>query len=227
VNSDSGGRAGSTPAHISPENFRSGLEALRGRKPFRFPAEAVPDDFRKAAVLIAFWPDRDDLRCALTRRTQHLSSHKGQVAFPGGRVDPGESFREAALREAHEEVGLDPSSVEVIGDLDDAWSGAGHHIVPVVGWLEAPPRLRPNPAEVAEILLPRVSELLQPHAHSVQKVTRNGRVYVNHVLAFGAHSVFGLSTDLLMEALAWGTGSRPERGPERLEELARYHRNAG
>ena len=126
--------------------FRSALEVLRGREPFHFPEDAVPSEFRKAAVLIAFWTDGDDVRCALTRRATHLSSHKGQVAFPGGRVDPGESWHHAALRKAHEEVGLDPRSVEVIGDLDDAWSGAGHHVVPVVSWIDAPPSLRPRPA---------------------------------------------------------------------------------
>jgi 8-oxo-dGTP pyrophosphatase MutT (NUDIX family) len=206
-----------------PAGFRRALEVLRERESFRFPADAVPDDFRRAAVLIAFWPDGEDVRCALTRRTMHLSSHKGQVAFPGGRVDPGESWREAALREAHEEVGLDPTHVEVIGDLDDAWSGAGHHLVPVVGWLEAAPELEPNPAEVDEILLPRLSELLRPEAHDVEEVVHDGRRYVNHILNFEGGRVFGLSTDLLMEALAWGRGETPRRGPERLEELHSFH----
>ena len=199
--------------------FRSGLEVLRDRTPFRFPEEAIPGDFRRAAVLIAFWPDGDDVRCALTRRTTRVSSHKGQVAFPGGRLDPGETWREAALREAWEEVGLEPGRVDVIGDLDDAWSGAGHHVVPVVGWIDERPQLRPSPAEVDEILLPRVSDLVAPHALSVEKVSRNGRVYINHKLVWPGGSVFGLSTDLLLEALAWGRGERPARGPVRLQEL--------
>lgn len=205
------------------ERFRNALEVLRNREPFRFPAHAIPDDFRRAAVLIAFWPDGDDVRCVLTRRSAHLSTHKGQVAFPGGRVDPGESWREAALREAYEEVSLDPSHVEVIGELDDAWSGAGHHIVPVVGWVESPAPLRPNPGEVAEILLPRLSEMLRPDALSHQEVTHEGRTYHNRIVSFEGGPVYGLSTDLLLEALAWGTGERPERGPERLSELQAYH----
>lgn len=173
--------------------------------------------------MIAFWPDGDDVRCALTRRTTRVSSHKGQVAFPGGRLDPGETWRDAALREAFEEVDLAPEAVEVIGDLDDAWSGAGHHIVPVVGWIETAPELRASPAEVDEILLPRVSDLLAPHALSVEEVTHEGRVYVNHTLVWPGGSVFGLSTDLLLEALAWARGERPERGAVRLQELRKFH----
>jgi 8-oxo-dGTP pyrophosphatase MutT (NUDIX family) len=183
----------------------------------------VPDDFQRAAVLIAFWAEDADVRCVLTRRSNRVSSHKGQVAFPGGRLDPGESWRDAALREAEEEVGLPPRAVEVIGELDDAWSGAGHHIVPVVAWLASAPRLTASPAEVSEILLPRLSELTAPDALRVEEVTHQGRIYENHILDWPGGSVYGLSTDLLLEALAWGRGDRPERGPERLRDLREYH----
>ena len=202
--------------------FRDSLEVLRKREPFRFPADAIPAGFGRAAVLIAFWPEAGDVRCVLTRRATTLSTHQGQVAFPGGRVDPGEGWQQAALREAHEEVGLDPSVVEVIGNLDDAWSGAGHHIVPVVGWLNEPAPLRPNPGEVDEILLPRLSEMLRPEALRQQTVVHDGRTYHNRIVSFDGGEVYGLSTDLLLEALAWGTGERPARGPERLSELRRY-----
>lgn len=205
------------------ERFREGLEVLRHRQPFRFPAEHLPEDFGRAAVLIAFWPDGDDVRCLLTRRAATLRSHQGQVAFAGGRLDPGETWREAALREAQEEVGLDPERVEVIGDLDDAWSGARIHIVPVVGWIESEPELTASEAEVDEILLPRVSELLHPGALDHEEIDHNGRVYRNRILRFEGGQVYGLSTDMLIEALDWATGKTPERGPERLLELRSFH----
>lgn len=203
--------------------FRNHLLVLRNREPFCFPAAAIPEGFGRAAVLVAFWPEDDDVRCILTRRAMNLSTHQGQVAFPGGRAEPGETWQQAALREAHEEVGLDPSGVEVIGRLDDAWSGAGHHIVPVVGWLDGPTPLRPNPGEVDEILLPRVSEMLRPEALRNQTFVRNGRSFRNRVVSFEGGEVFGLSTDLLLEALAWGSGEEPERGPDRLSELRALH----
>ena len=203
--------------------FRDGLEVLRDRQPFRFPADAVPEDFGRAAVLVAFWPEGDDVRCLLTRRSTRLRSHQGQVAFAGGRLDAGETWHEAALREAHEEVGLDPRRVEIIGDLDDAWSGARIHIVPVVGWIDAAPHLTASPAEVDEILLPRLSELLDPAALTYQEVSHEGRVYHNRTLTFESGEVHGLSTDMLIEALDWATGKNPERGPERLSELQAFH----
>ena len=73
---------------------------------------------RPAAVLVPLFDDAGVTHVVLTKRTSHLSSHQGEISFPGGRLDPGESFADAALREAYEEVGLDPTTAEVIGELD-------------------------------------------------------------------------------------------------------------
>jgi 8-oxo-dGTP pyrophosphatase MutT (NUDIX family) len=205
------------------EDFRARLSSLREREPFRFPSSDIPSEFGRAAVLLPFWVDEGEVRVVLTRRSHQLSSHKGQTAFPGGRVDPGETWVEAALREAHEEVGLEPAAVEVLGALDDAWSGAGHHIVPVVGWLSAPPTLQANPAEVAEILIATVRELLLPESRSEEEFVRNGRRYTTPRLSWRGGDAFGLSADLLLEAIEWGIGGRPSRGPERLRDLHSYH----
>jgi 8-oxo-dGTP pyrophosphatase MutT (NUDIX family) len=205
------------------EDFRARLSSLREREPFRFPSSDIPSEFGRAAVLLPFWVDEGEVRVVLTRRSHRLSSHKGQTAFPGGRVDPGETWVEAALREAHEEVGLDPAAVEVLGALDDAWSGAGHHIVPVVGWLSAPPTLQANPAEVAEILIASVRELLLPESRSEEEFVRNGTRYTTPRLSWRGGDAFGLSADLLLEAIEWGIGGRPSRGPERLRDLHSYH----
>ena len=135
--------------------FETSLRQLAHYEPFLFPREEIPPEFQRAAVLIPFWPQDGGLRTVLTRRSTRIRAHKGQVSFAGGRLDPGESWEQAALREAHEEIGIEPDRVEVIGRLDDAWSGAGHHVVPIVGWLAAPPVLVANEREVAEILVAR------------------------------------------------------------------------
>lgn len=120
---------------------------------------------RRSAVLAAVYDEpQSGAAVILTRRAGHLRSHRGEVSFPGGRRDPGDADLVAtALREAHEEVALDPASVEIIGELDHLmtlWSGAS--IVPFVGALPArPDDLRPNPHEVERILHVPLAELLR------------------------------------------------------------------
>jgi 8-oxo-dGTP pyrophosphatase MutT (NUDIX family) len=203
-------------------DFYAGLSALRSRTPFRLPPEEIPAHFRRSAVLLPFWPVEDDVRVLLTRRSAGLAQHAGQTAFPGGRVHDDETWSQAALREAQEEVGIDPGSVELMGSLDDAWSGAGHHIVPIVGWIETAPPLRANPSEVAELLVASVSELLRPESHGLIEVVHDDVRYENPTLTWQGGDAYGLSADLLLEALAWGMGGRPAPGPTRLENLRSY-----
>ena len=204
------------------EEFYARLSSLRDREPFRFPPAEIPSHFRRAAVLLPFWSSHGEVWVVLTRRSPSLSEHTGQTAFPGGRLAPNETWIQAALREADEEVGIEPDSVEVLGELDDAWSGAGHHIVPVVGWLSTSPKLRSNPSEVAEILFARVSELLRPESRGEDEIVHNGVRYINPTLSWSGGDAYGLSADLLLEALEWGIGGQPARGLVRLRELRRY-----
>lgn len=122
-----------------------------------------PVGARRSAVLVPLFEDDGSAHVLLTRRAQHLRAHKGEVSFPGGRQDDGETLLEAALREAREEVALDTSDVEIVGELDHlATVSSNSSIVPYVGVLPAPPvGLRPNPAEVEAILLVSLDELLQ------------------------------------------------------------------
>jgi len=108
-------------------------------------------DLRPAAVLVPVLARSEGATVLLTRRSDTLASHTGQIAFPGGRLDPGEDAVMAALREADEEVGLDPQTVEVLGLSDPYETVTSFLVTPVVGWLSAPPQLTPSPAEVAEV----------------------------------------------------------------------------
>lgn len=106
---------------------------------------------KPAAVLVPVIARPDGATVLLTRRSDRLASHPGQIAFPGGRLDPGETASVAALREAWEEVALAPDTVEVLG-LGDAYeTGTGFLVTPVVGWLKAPPVVTAAPDEVAEL----------------------------------------------------------------------------
>jgi len=116
---------------------------------------------RASAVLAPFYDLDGELYTVLTRRSWNLRSHTGEVSFPGGGRDHGESLQEAALRESHEEIGLDPSAVEVLGELDHLMTiSSRSFIVPFVGLLADVPVLEPNPSEVDAVLHVPVRELL-------------------------------------------------------------------
>lgn len=204
------------------DRFEARLRELADRAPFLFPSAAVPDHFRQSSVLICFWREAADLHVVLTKRAATLSGHPGQMSFPGGKLDPGESFIEAAVRETEEEVGIPRDSIEVLGRLDDAWSGAGHLLVPVVGWLDAQPRFAPNPAEVEEVHTPGVVGLMQPSAYSEEEATYGDRTFINPTLTWNEGHLFGLSTDLLIETLVWATGRNVGNGATRLDSLTHF-----
>ncbi|MBR9978709.1 MAG: CoA pyrophosphatase [Bacteroidetes bacterium] len=109
------------------------------------------EGYRRAAVLIPLLPAERDWDVLLTRRDHALPHHRGQIAFPGGSIDEGEDCLHAALREAEEEIGLQPSRVDILGCHDDIWTPSGFMISPVVGLINDPGTLTPNPVEVARI----------------------------------------------------------------------------
>ncbi len=125
-------------------------EALSGRERVTF--DGFPDPRAPSAVLVPVFEQDGEARVVLTRRAAHLRTHTGEVSFPGGRLEPGESPEAGARREAAEEVGLDPASVTVVGHLSLlATFSSGSRITPVVGLLPGRPSLAPNPAEVEHL----------------------------------------------------------------------------
>lgn len=135
--------------------------------PYAEPAVPVGAD---AAVLLALSPvpgGADDLGLVLVQRPDHMRNHAGQVGLPGGAVEATDTSPvAAALREAHEEVGLDPASVQVLGSLSRAYLNvSGFDVLPVVGCWDGQAPLRPNRSEVAGILRPTLRQLADPANH--------------------------------------------------------------
>lgn len=119
------------------------------------------ESFTPAAVLIAI-TERERPGMLLLHRPSTMRAHPGQIAFPGGRIDPGETAVEAALREAHEELGINPGKVRVIGTSDRYRTGSGYEITPVVGVVPPDLEIHPNPAEVAQWFEAPVDFVLDP-----------------------------------------------------------------
>ena len=116
-----------------------------------------------AAVLVPVVNRRDGLTMILTQRSADLPDHPGQISFPGGRVEPEDaSLEDAALREATEEVGLPRERVAILGELPHYETVTGFHVTPVVGWVEPPFALTPDPVEVAEVFEVPLAFLLDP-----------------------------------------------------------------
>ena len=117
---------------------------------------------RESAVIVALTDGARGAEVLLTKRSMHLSSHRGQMSFPGGRVEPGETFEAAALREAHEEVGLMPGDVALAGRLDPLSTAVSRSfIVPVVGVVSARPQLLAHPGEVDRIVWVPLADLVR------------------------------------------------------------------
>jgi 8-oxo-dGTP pyrophosphatase MutT (NUDIX family) len=174
----------------------------------------IEDEGPNSAVLAALWEEEGEARILLTRRTPWLRSHSGQVAFPGGRVEPDETLAEAALRESQEEVGLDPSSVELIGRLSRMHtisSGAGIH--PFVGILGERPVLDPNPDEVDRAFDVALGELMADGVYheeiwGVGEVERP--IYFFDV---AGETVWGATARMLVELVLLVIGRRPPPMP--------------
>ena len=187
---------------------------LGGRRPRpRSPQRRGDDDlnpgmidpasaFTDAAVLVALVARPAGAHVLLTRRTAHLSAHAGQCAFPGGRIEAWDASPEsAALREAEEEVGLNPEGVEVLGQLDTYLVRTGYRVTPIVGLIERPQELKPDGYEVDAVFEVPLAFLMRPDARRLGSRLDLGRKRFFYVFDYGDYDIWGATAGMLVNLL--------------------------
>jgi 8-oxo-dGTP pyrophosphatase MutT (NUDIX family) len=178
------------------------LEALKARLNPN-PTFDSYDGISLASVLVPLVekPPDDGWSLIFTRRSDALSRHSGEISFPGGRVDDGEDSKEAALREMQEELGVEPTAIEMIGALPPALTVvSGYQIAPWVGVVQDVP-LQPNPEEIADVIVISIATLTALGARREQRFVRAGGIFTNPAFDFGPNTIWGATARILSEFL--------------------------
>lgn len=177
--------------------FAQIAERLSTPPPMRLAAR----DLREAAVLVPLYVDAGELWVVLTKRTDSLPSHKGQIAFPGGGRELGEDAWTAALRETQEEIGIAPQSVLKLGQLDEADIPSGFRVLPCVGALPFPFETVPNPHEIAEVFAIPLSAFASPGLVEERRVRLDGRDRMLRIYHIGGRQIWGATARILQNLL--------------------------
>lgn len=180
---------------------KSWIMEIRDRLSSPAPQRMPASDLRQAAVLVPLYVDAGELWTVLTKRTDTLPSHRGQIAFPGGGKELKEDFWAAAIREAHEEIGLNPQTVLRLGELDELDTPTGFRVIPCVGAVPFPFKAEPNAAEIAEVFSLPLSafsnpKLVEERPVKINDVERTLRIY--HV---GNRRIWGLTARILQNLM--------------------------
>lgn len=173
------------------------LERLRAILARRPAIEIDAPQHRRACVLIPLIRKNGGWSILFTRRAENLAAHGGQIAFPGGAVEAGETFEQAATREAEEEVGIPPRNVELIGRLDDVITNSGFLVAPFVGVIHEPLDYVMQESEVVEIFEVPFEALLDIRNPEVRFVPFRKKRYPAYFYHYGAYEIWGLTGRML------------------------------
>ena len=154
---------------------------------------------RPAAVLVPLVKRTNGLHVILTRRTDHLSDHAGQISFPGGRQEKFDvTIEETALRETEEEIGLNRGHIELIGRIDDYYTVTGYQVTPVIGLVTPPFDLVPDDHEVAEVFEVPLEFILNPGNQKLQTVTFEGTRRRYFAIPYREYYIWGATAGMLV-----------------------------
>ncbi len=186
------------PLSLTVDDVR---RALADSPPGR-PATPMFPDARRSAVLVALADGEQGAEVLLTRRSRHLRNHRGEISFPGGRTDPGETAEDTAWREAHEEVGLDPALVSPFAELDHLSTVVSRsYIVPVVARLPSIIPLAPASPEVERVLWLPLAELVRPDTYRSERWGRSPTDRLLHFFELEDETVWGATAAILVDLL--------------------------
>ncbi len=174
---------------------------LRGRLETPPARRLPPTDDRQAAVLVPLYVDAGELWTLLTQRSDKLPQHKGQIAFPGGSLEPGEDAWSAAVRETEEEIGIERQKVLRIGDLDEAQTPTGFRITPCVGAVPFPVETELNADEIEEVFSLPIRSFANPTAVEDRTVLLDGAERVLRIYHVGSRQIWGLTAIILQNLL--------------------------
>lgn len=206
----------SPPRDLAPDALRrlaqERLDARLAPDAFTSPAPPRASDFtlndvtpdaqtiaqaRPSAVIAPIVARREGLTVLLTLRAAHLRTHSGQVAFPGGKIDEGETAAETALREAHEEIGLEARYVEPLGWLDPYLTRTGYRIAPLVAMIDPAFTLAINAQEVAEVFEAPLAFLMNPANHRLEEREWQGRSRKFYAMPYDGRYIWGATAGIL------------------------------
>lgn len=183
------------------DEFVPWIQEVRSRLVKPPPGRLPHSDDRQAAVLVPLYVNAGELWTVLTRRSQELRHHSGQIGFPGGGLESGEDLWQGALREAREEIDLDTHGVLQLGNLDEQHSSAGYRVVPCVGAVPFPLEIEADGGEIEDVFSIPLTACANPQWVEEREITLNDKPHWIRIYHVGRHQIWGMTARVIENLL--------------------------